>query len=151
MSDSTTQTPTTLVIRRIFNAPPARVYAAWAQPDRMRAWLAPGEMVLKEYVSDPRVGGAFRLTMQEPGGEPFAARGVYREMRDGELLSFTWSWEEDTPEEEVETFITLEFLDHANGTELIFTHERLRDEASRDRHNEGWNSCLDKLAGYLAA
>ena len=42
------------------------------------------------------------------------------------------------------------FLAHAEGTELVLTHERFAVEAVRDMHLAGWNGCIDKLERYLA-
>jgi hypothetical protein len=35
------------------------------------------------------------------------------------------------------------------GTELTFTHSRLQTEASRDSHEQGWASALDKLVRHF--
>lgn len=39
----------------------------------------------------------------------------------------------------------------AEGTELTFTHSRLRDEESRRSHEEGWTGALDKLERHFLA
>ncbi len=36
------------------------------------------------------------------------------------------------------------------GSLLTLIHEQFFDEAARDRHRQGWISCLDKLEHYLA-
>ena len=44
-----------------------------------------------------------------------------------------------------ETIVTVEFRPHATGTELVLTHELPVAEA-RDRHEDGWNGCLNPFA-----
>ena len=43
----------------------------------------------------------------------------------------------------------LELSDRDGGTELRLTHVQLPTEASRDDHNEGWNSVLDRLEKFV--
>lgn len=146
---STTQTGHRLVISRKYPVSRERVWQAWTDIDQMKAWLAPEGMTPGDIECDFRVGGAYRLTMVQPDGEKYIAKGVYREIRPPELLSYTWTWEEDTPAEEHETLLTLEFKDLGTETELVLTHENLKSEESRQGHTDGWNSLLDKLAKHL--
>jgi len=44
----------------------------------------------------------------------------------------------------------VEFFDREGGTELRLTHETLPNEASRDDHEQGWNSVFDKLEKFLS-
>ncbi|MDQ2871592.1 MAG: SRPBCC domain-containing protein, partial [Candidatus Eremiobacteraeota bacterium] len=57
----------------------------------------------------------------------------------------TWKWDEDAPEEEHETLLTLDFTPHGNGTELTLTHELLASEESRSNHEHGWSTVIDKM------
>lgn len=150
MNDTRTQAPGRLVIRRTFAAPRARVYAAWTEPDQMRRWAGPEGFSVPEMEQDPRVGGTYRMTMQQPDGERIAVYGVFREIQPPERISYTWRWEEDTPEAEIETLVTVEFHDRGNETELVLTHDLFASEESRAGHEGGWNSALDKLGRFLA-
>ncbi len=47
--------------------------------------------------------------------------------------------------------MTIDFIEHPQGTELKLTHDRFADAAARDMHGYGWNGCLDKLEALLAA
>ena len=33
-----------LTIKRRFNAPPAKVFAAWTDPEKVKRWMGPGEV-----------------------------------------------------------------------------------------------------------
>lgn len=150
MSDTKTQAAPRLVIRRKFAAPRARVWAAWTQPEQMKQWVGPGEITAPEIESDLRVGGAYRIVMLRPDGERWPVRGVFREVKEPERLSYTWRWEEDSPELEHETLVTVEFHDLGNETELELTHEQFAAEESRDGHQDGWNGALDKLGKFVS-
>ncbi len=147
--NTNTATGERLVLRRKYNSKRDRVWKAWTDKDEMMAWHAPEGLSVAEYIADLRVGGAFRLTMMQPSSEKLVAKGVYREITPPEKLSYSWIWEEDTPEEEHETLLTIEFNDLGEETEVVFTHENLASAESRDRHTEGWNQVLDKLTAHL--
>jgi uncharacterized protein YndB with AHSA1/START domain/predicted enzyme related to lactoylglutathione lyase len=144
MNDTRTSTARALELRRTFNAPRERVFAAWTKPELIRQFLAPGEVRIAELQLDVRTGGSYRITMIQPDGERYVAFGTYKEIREPELLRMTWTWEEDDPADEQETLLTVEFLERGNATELVLTHERFRDDAQRDRHEHGWTMVLDK-------
>lgn len=146
---STTQTGHRLVINRKYPVSRERLWQAWTDVDQMKTWLAPEGLTPGDIECDFRVGGTYRLTMVQPDGEKYIAKGVYRAIKPPELLSYTWTWEEDTPAEEHETLLTLEFKDLGKETELVLTHENLKSEESRQSHTEGWNSLLDKLGKHL--
>jgi len=58
-----------------------------------------------------------------------------------------WAWE-STPERE--SLVTVEFKPSGNGTELVLTHEQFADSEARDKHQHGWNGCMDRLGRYLS-
>lgn len=150
---STALSETRLVLRRTFAAPIARVYDAWTNLEPLRAWFCPPEVTVEIRAFDFRVGGAYRMEMshgEHAEAPPFVVSGVYREIVARERLAFTWRWEEDRPEDEFDTLVTVEFHDRGASTELVLTHERLASDESRANHERGWNGTLDKLASYLS-
>lgn len=148
MTDTATS-PTTLVVRRTVNAPRDRVFAAWTNPDIMRTILSPEGVTIGALTVDARVGGAYNIEMMTPKG-PMTVRGVYQEFAVPTRVAYTWKWDEDDAADEHESLVTVEFGDKDAQTEVVLTHERLRNEASRDGHTHGWNSILDKLVANYA-
>jgi uncharacterized protein YndB with AHSA1/START domain len=135
---------TSLEVRQTIRAPRERVFRAWTRPEEVSKWSAPGAMTVSEARIDLRVGGRFRIEMQEPNGTRHPAVGEYREVTPPERLVYTWSWEnEDHADGSV---ITVEFLDRGGSTEVVLRHDHLKDAASRDKHREGWVGCVEKLA-----
>src|SRR5688572_19441284 len=58
---------------RVVAAPLERVYAAFVDPDALRAWLPPQGMAARFERFDPRPGGSYRLVLTYAGGS--GARG----------------------------------------------------------------------------
>lgn len=129
------------------DAPADQVFAAWVEPDRMMHWFAPTDRFgPTEAQVDLQVGGRFRVAMYPPDQDgPSVVVGQYCRIDPPRQLSFTWSWigpRVDTHE----TQVTLEFHPQGNGTNVVFTHERFRDQALRDDHAKGWQGCLERLS-----
>ena len=76
-------------------------------------------------------------------------RGEYRELVPGKRVVFTWKWDDDEAWENYDSVVSVDFADRDGGTELTLTHVKLPSEESRDRHNHGWNSVLDRLEKSL--
>lgn len=97
---------------------------------------------------DLRVGGTYRFTMRDSDGQDMAVGGTYREILPGERLSYTWNWLEGGPYKE-ETLVTVEFRPHAQGTELVLTHEGILNPRIQAGHSKGWTSSFDSLDQFL--
>jgi len=149
MTDTQTAAVPTLVIRRTFNAPRERVFAAWTTGDLLRVWFGPPGTTTHEATFDAREGGTYRIAMTASNGEPFNARGTVTEYRKPERLAFTFRWEEDDPAQERDTSVSIDLHAAGDRTEMVFTHTGFTDAASRDRHNEGWNGSFNRMNNAL--
>jgi uncharacterized protein YndB with AHSA1/START domain len=136
-----------LTIKRRFNAPPEKVFAAWTDPEKVKRWMGPAAVEVLSAENDARNGGRYRWLMQSPDGTQHDVSGVYREVVPNEKLVFTWAWK-STPERE--SLITITFKRDGAGTMMTFLHEQFFDEEARDRHNGGWAGAFDKLDKYLS-
>ena len=138
-----------LEIKRFINAPRDGVYAAWTDPAQLKQWFGPDKVQTRDLIVDPRVGGKFRWDLTNPEGVKMTCRGEYRELLPGKKIVFTWQWDDDEAWKNVSSVVTVELADRDGGTELHLIHEKLPSEASRDRHNEGWNSVIDRLEKFF--
>lgn len=152
------QTPdnATLILRRVLNAPQELAYEVWTSAEHTKLWMQPEPgMKIPFAIMDVRVGGKFRIQMQNPDGEYFTAAGVFQEVKPPEKLVYTWDWEKDGSGEEFgetegkETLITVEFIKRGDRTEMIFTHTRFATVEARDNHARGWSRVIDALARFL--
>ena len=142
----------TFTIERVYPAAPARVFAAWTDPEQFAEWFGPHGMKNTHCRFDLRVGGAWELT-GEGLGTRRAISGKYLAIDPPRLLSFTWAWHEsgslDTPREH-ETTVTLQFKLVGKRTEMTLTQSRFRDTTGTANHHWGWTGSLEKLDAFLA-
>ncbi|HYA06374.1 MAG TPA: SRPBCC domain-containing protein [Xanthobacteraceae bacterium] len=144
--DTQTAVKPSLTLKRRLKAPPAKVFAAWTDPDKVKRWMGPGEAKVLKVECDARPGGRYRWLMQDPAGEQHDVSGVYREFVANQKLVFTWAWK-TMPERE--SLVTVLLKPDGDGTLLTLTHEQFADEDARDRHRQGWTGALDKLEKML--
>jgi uncharacterized protein YndB with AHSA1/START domain len=135
-----------LTLKRRFKAAPAKVFAAFTDPEKVKHWMGPGEAKTVRAEGEVRVGGRYRWVMQSPDGEEHDVGGVYREVIPDEKLVFTWAWK-STPERE--SVVTVLLKPDGDGTLLTLMHEQFFDEDARNRHQVGWNGGLDKMEKFL--
>ena len=140
---------TELRLTRRLAAPRERVFDAWTDPEVLRRWWAsmPGWTTPSAQV-DLRVGGRYRLAMQEVGGGAVhAVVGEYTEVRRPERLAYTWTWEGHPPEMAGSegTLVVVDFVAEGDGTEVVITHTGFADEGIRGMHAHGWNAVMDNL------
>jgi uncharacterized protein YndB with AHSA1/START domain len=149
MSDTLDKSATkpSLTIKRRFNAAPAKVYAAWTDPEKMSRWLGPGNVIRVECGTDLRVGGKYFIRMIVPNDEHYAS-GIYRVVVPNEKLVFTWAWK-STPERE--SLVTVTIKPDGDGCSMTLQHEQFFDEAARDNHNKGWTEIIGRLAAVVEA
>jgi uncharacterized protein YndB with AHSA1/START domain len=142
-----TATKPSLTLKRRLKAPPAKAFAAWIDPEKVKLWMGPGEIKVLHAETDPRPGGRYRWLMKSPDGEEHEVSGIYREVIENEKLVFTWAWK-STPERQ--SLVTVLLKSDGDGTLLTLTHEQFFDEEARDRHQKGWSGALEKMEKMFA-
>jgi uncharacterized protein YndB with AHSA1/START domain len=145
-----------LQVRRIFNAPRDRIFAAWTEREQLVKWMCrptPGHKA--EYLElDLRPGGRYRIKNITPNGDTLYIYGEYREIRPPEKLSFTWDCERPSADGKSretigETLVSVEFFERGKETEVILTHTGFTNAEIRQRHENGWKGCFDALETAL--
>lgn len=135
-----------LSVTRTFTAPRERVFDAWTRPEEVRRWSCPTPGGVRSYTAELRVGGSYRLEMDEEG-EVMVAFGVYREITRPARLVYTWDWEGEHAMGE--TVVTVEFAEVPGGTEVRLVHSGFPADEAREAHETGWDACLDTLGALL--
>lgn len=144
--DTAIATKPSLTLKRRINAAPAKVYAAFTEPQTIARWFGPQGVQKVEAETDLRVGGRYRI-VGHMANDTHEVGGVYREIVPNEKLVYTWAWK-STPERE--SLVTVQFKPDGAGTILTLTHEQFFDEDARNRHQHGWSGALDKLEKLFA-
>jgi len=146
-----------LQLTRVFDAPRELVFKAWTDAKQFQQWFGAAACdggALQSVKVDARVGGKYRLQVRKDDGEFFTTVGTYREVKAPERLVFTWQFEKDGSGdnfgevEPPEMLVTVELKARGRQTELTLTHEKFASVESRDRHEDGWNRCLDSLGKF---
>ena len=138
-----------LTLTRRLKATTEKVYAAWADPEKLAQWFGPAEVKAGSVKAemDVRVGGRYRISFEGDNGEYHEVGGVYRDVVPNERLVFSWAWH-STPERE--SLVTVQLKPDGAGTLLTFRHEQFVDQTARDNHERGWTELFEKLERYLA-
>lgn len=135
-----------LDLTRVIDAPRARVFEAWATPERMVQWFAPRPFRLAIDQMDFRPGGRFRVRMLGPNGEDFPSAGTYRDISPPARIQMSDAFPGD-PEDSILTTVTFE--EQGPRTELhvhqsFLTMSPMIEMATRGAL-EGWTTTLDQL------
>jgi len=148
MSAAATLAKPSVTIQRRYNAPPAKVYAAWTQAEMIVGWFGPSDAKKDSLRAsmDVRTGGRFTISFTHGSGEYYKVDGVYKEVIPDEKLVFSWAWH-STPERESQ--VTVITRPEGSGTLLTLMHEQLFDQAAADAHRRGWTGMLETLAAVL--
>lgn len=144
---------TTLRLERTFDASAEDVFDAWTDPEVLRRWWAANPAWRTPVAEvDLRVGGTYRLSMEDPDAGIFhTVRGEYREVRRPERLVYSWSWEEDEGRTGHVSTVTVEFVEQDERTTVVLEHSGLESAESRDAHGHGWAACLELLGARIFA
>jgi uncharacterized protein YndB with AHSA1/START domain len=79
-------------ITREFDAPPEKVYRAHVDPDLVARWNGPRDLEMTIDTWDARTGGEYRYVHRR-GDEEYGFRGTFHELRPGELIVQTFTFE----------------------------------------------------------
>ena len=139
------QAQTALRMTRFIKARREKVFEAWTRPDLIKQWMGPGPINVTLARSDARVGGEYRIEMDNAGTR-YATYGEYLEIVPNRKLVFTWGWEGPN---RYETLVTVSLEDKDGGTELTLVHERFASAEDIGRHEHGWTGSLEKLVAVV--
>ena len=145
-----------LVLTRIFDAPPEKVYRAWTDPELMKQWFVPRPWTIAEAETDVRPGGGSRIVMRDPEGNEYPNEGVYLEVVENERLVFTDAYTAGWRPTQKPFFTgIITFEDIGGGKTRYIARARHWTMEAKEEHekmgfHEGWGQCADQLAELLA-
>ena len=147
MTDSDATTPTSFTLTRTLRAPRALVWRAWTDPALTARWWHPAEVEVEpdSVAIDLREGGQYAYTMTVDGRR-WPTAGTYLEIREPEMLRFTWRGPENA--DEIAPLVTVQLEEAgADRTRMVFTLERrVPAEPGEDEDvQDGWRSALDEV------
>ena len=145
--ESSTDGQHRITVRRRIPAPCQVVYDAWIDPEGIREWMCPGDVLSAEATLDVRVGGSFRIVMKSPD-RIHQHTGIYQVVEPPLKLVFTWFAVENPS---AVTLVTVQLVPQGQECELVLTHERFSDADLAERYENGWGKIAEKFAAFLSS
>jgi uncharacterized protein YndB with AHSA1/START domain len=143
-----------VTITRRFDAPRARVWQAWTDPQQLAAWWGPNGFTNPVCEVDVRSGGALRIVMRGPDGTEYPMRGEFRDVAAPERLAFTNVAVDARDMPLIDGMTTVTFATIGDSTEMTMhtramarTPQAVRMLAGMEM---GWTQSFGRLGDYLA-
>lgn len=135
-----------LVVTKTIPASPERLFAAWTEPAQLKQWWGPESVTCIEAEVDLQVGGHYRIGNRFPDGSVVWIAGRFHLIDAPRKLVYSWQVGSNSAEE----LVTVSFDPTTGGeTKVTVVHERIPNQPTRIRHQQGWVGCLGKLASHL--
>jgi uncharacterized protein YndB with AHSA1/START domain len=146
-------THTNFTIERRFDAPPARVFAAFASKEAKANWFAaPADQCkVEERAMDFRVGGRETVKGRWNSGMVSAFDAVYHDIVPNERIVYSYVMHLDDAKISV-SLATFEFKSAGAGTRLTLTEQGAFLDGYEDKGSREMGSgfLLDRLGEFLA-
>lgn len=153
---ATSESDRELVLTRLIDAPPEKVFEAWTAPELIVQWFTPKPWQTVSAQIDVRPGGASLIVMRGPDGTEFPNRGVYLEVVPNKRLVFTDAFTEAWKPSD-KPFVTCVLTFEDVGGKTRYTALVLHwTEADREAHEkmgffDGWGKATEQLCEAIGA
>lgn len=138
-----TANKTIITVVTTVNAPMAKVWESWNQPEHITKWYQPSNDWHAPYAdNDLRTGGNFKTTMAaKDGSVSFDFEGVYTNVKEHQQIEYTIG---DGRE------VVITFAEKAGAVEITETFEAENINAIEIQQG-GWQAILDSFKKYTEA
>ena len=143
-----------LVLERVVEVPPEKIWQAWTDPELLKMWFCPRPYMLTECEIEPRRGGKFRTVIESPEGEKHPGEACILEAVKNVRLTWTTMLSagfrpaaSSNLELPFTAIIDLEVVPEGTKYMAVAVHP---DDTVRQRHAEmefeqGWGIALDQM------
>lgn len=151
MTETTGPTDTSLRLERTFEAPVEEVFDAWTNPEVLRRWWrADPSWSTPVAEVDLRVGGSYRISMEDPASSVrHTIGGRYKEVSRPERLVYSWHWEQPDGTPGHVSIVSVGFHAEGDRTKVVLEHTELESAQAAEQHTHGWNGVLRQLQEHL--
>jgi len=139
----TATTKTAITVETTVQAPVAKVWDYWNQPEHIKQWaFASDDWHVPASENDLRTGGKFSTTMAAKDGSfSFDFGGVYTQVKEHKLIEYTLGDERK---------VSILFSSIGDATKIVETFEA-EDTHSVEMQQSGWQAILDNFKKYTEA
>lgn len=140
-----------LVLERVIDAPPEKVFKAYTDPAILSQWFAPKPWSITDAVVEPRAGGRFNFVMHGPDGERFPNAGIFLEVVENRRLISTDALTPDWKPAGAPFMVArIELEPTSDGkTKYTATASHWNEESMKQHEqmgfHEGWGQVSDQL------
>lgn len=145
-----------LLLTRTYDAPPAKVFQAWTDPELLKQWFAPRPYATPVAELDLRPGGASLIVMKGPDGAEIPCPGVFLEVVENRRLVMTDAYTEAWKPSQKPFMTTIVTFEEAAGGRTAYTarvlHWSAEDCEAHEKmgFHEGWSQVAEQLAEVVA-
>ncbi|MEZ5829713.1 MAG: SRPBCC family protein [Dongiaceae bacterium] len=142
----------TFTIERVYDATPARVFRAWADPDAKARWfVGPAGWQLLERAIDFRVGGKEHVSGRMASGTVSTFDSYYHDIVPDQRIIYSYHMHLDHTRKISVSLATVELKPEGRATRLVFTEQGAfldgYDDAGSREHGTGF--LLNQLGAEL--
>ena len=132
---------TAITVKTTVNAPVAKVWQYWSEPQHITNWAFASDDWHAPYAeNDLREEGKFKTTMAaKDGSMSFDFEGIYTAVKDHELIAYTIA---DGRK------VNITFTVNGNSTDIVETFEA-EDTFPAEMQQSGWQAILDNFKKYV--
>ncbi len=152
---SSTMLDRELVITRLIDAPPHKLFRAWTEPELIKQWFTPAPYTTPHAEMDVRPGGSSLVVMRDPDGNEFPNHGVFLEVIENKKIVATDAYTKDW-EPSAKPFMTMILtFEEENGKTRYTARVRHWTVEDRETHEKmgfekGWGLATDQLEALVA-
>lgn len=140
----------TIVIERTYEATPAGVFKAWAEPAAKASWFGPPNLPHESREFDFQVGGRERFEVGGPDGDTYVFASRYADIVDEQRIVYAYDMYREQTRISV-SLATVELQPDGAGTKLTFTEQAafLDGHDTPAEREHGTRVLLDNLGKTL--
>ena len=136
-------------ISRTFQHPVEKVFEAFINPEWIKNWWGPANVLTVNVDVDLKIGGKYIFGMQKQNGELFQITGEYKEIVSNELLVFSSAYE-NLPSPPPESIVIIKFKSLDTGTEVSLIQEFEVAPPDFENRTKSWEVMLGRIDDLLS-
>ena len=136
-------------ISRTFQHSVEKVFEAFINPEWIKNWWGPVNVLTVNVEVDIKVGGKYKFGMQKQNGEIFHITGEYKDIVPNQLLVFSSTYE-NLPSPPPESVVIIKFKGLETGTEVSLIQEFEVAPLDFENRTKSWEVMLGRIDDLLS-